>query len=68
MKSVEDGSGLSFPNKALCTSTAKSDPQPCSSHMASPSPVYYHTGQTLDWRGAMHLDRKSDSTTIEDRP
>jgi hypothetical protein len=44
MKSVEDGLGLSFPNKVLYASEAKSDPQTHSSHVVLPSPVYCHTG------------------------
>jgi hypothetical protein len=67
MKSFEDGSGLSFPNKFLCTSGVRSNPRPRSSRVASPSQVYCHMGQTCDFRGVMHLNRKSEHTIIDDR-
>jgi hypothetical protein len=48
MKSVEDGSGPSFPSRVLCMSGAKLDPGPCSSRVASSSPLYCHAGWTLN--------------------
>jgi hypothetical protein len=51
MKMVEHRSGLNFPSMVLSMSRAKLDPQPRSSHMASPSPVNCHTGRTRDWMG-----------------
>jgi hypothetical protein len=68
VKSIEDGSGFSFPSKVLRTSGAKSDPRPRSSHLVSPSPINYHVVRTRDWRVAMHLNKKSDNTIINDRP
>jgi hypothetical protein len=65
---MEDGSVLSFNNIVSSTHVSRSMPWLGSSHVASFSPVYSHTGRARSWRGVMRLDKKSRITIIDVKP
>jgi hypothetical protein len=68
MKSPEDGSTLSIDIISVITDGSRSDPRPHSSHMLSFSLVYIQAGRARSWSGAMHFNKKSNSTIIDVKP
>jgi hypothetical protein len=56
---------LSFDNNPANTDGSRSDRSLRSSHVASFSPMYIQARRARSWRGAMHFDRKLNSTIID---
>jgi hypothetical protein len=56
---------LSFDSIPASTVRSRSDPRPCSSHVASFFLVYILVRRARSWRGVMRFDRKSNSTIID---